>query len=214
MNFRFAWFPKFFHRPNVLVTFSMTFSWLNGKIERMTDTVVKVSRSSRRALTAILTALFVFGAVDVVSDLGDGATWRHVTVECLGLLATVLVLGWIWKQNLGLKSETLLLGARLSEANSELNSWKAKSNTLVEGLGAAIDQQLLGWNLSGAEREVAFLLLKGLSFKEIGQVRGTSERTIRQQAQDIYRKSGLTGRAELSAFFLEDLLTPRKPGPN
>ena len=62
-----------------------------------------------------------------------------------------------------------------------------------------------------AEREVALLLLKGLSLKEIAQVRSTSERTIRAQAQSLYGKAGVTGRAALSAFFLEDLLAPIGP---
>ena len=39
-----------------------------------------------------------------------------------------------------------------------------------------------------------------------------SERTVRQHAVSVYRKSGLAGRAELSAFFLEDLLLPITPG--
>jgi DNA-binding NarL/FixJ family response regulator len=50
------------------------------------------------------------------------------------------------------------------------------------------------------------LLLKGLSHKEIANLRSTSEATIRQQAASIYQKSSLSGRAALSAFFLEDLL--------
>jgi DNA-binding NarL/FixJ family response regulator len=63
--------------------------------------------------------------------------------------------------------------------------------------------------LTEAEREVALLLLKGLSNKEIAAVRAASERTVsREQAQSIYSKAGLTGRATLSAFFLEDLLAP------
>ncbi|MEY3046615.1 MAG: hypothetical protein RL242_3457, partial [Pseudomonadota bacterium] len=56
------------------------------------------------------------------------------------------------------------------------------------------------------------LLLKGLSFKEIAELRQTSERTVRQQAGEVYRKSGLGGRNELAAFFLEDLLLPN-PAP-
>jgi DNA-binding NarL/FixJ family response regulator len=43
--------------------------------------------------------------------------------------------------------------------------------------------------------------------KEIAE-RATSERTIRAQAAALYTKAGLTGRAALSAFFLEDLLAP------
>jgi DNA-binding NarL/FixJ family response regulator len=48
-----------------------------------------------------------------------------------------------------------------------------------------------------------------LSHHEIADVRNSSERTIRDQARAVYRKSGVSGRSELSAFFLEDLLLPR-----
>ena len=50
--------------------------------------------------------------------------------------------------------------------------------------------------------------LKGLRHKEIAELRQTSERTVRQQALAVYRKSGLNGRTDLAAFFLEDLLLP------
>ena len=52
------------------------------------------------------------------------------------------------------------------------------------------------------------LLLKGLGHKEAAALLERSERTVRQHAVSVYRKSGLSGRAELSAFFLEDLLLP------
>jgi DNA-binding NarL/FixJ family response regulator len=52
-------------------------------------------------------------------------------------------------------------------------------------------------------------MLKGLSHREVSEIRHTSEATVRQQALMVYRKSGLANRAELSAFFLEDLLLPR-----
>lgn len=48
------------------------------------------------------------------------------------------------------------------------------------------------------------MLLKGLSFKEIAVVRDTVEKTVRQQASALYRKSGLSGRHELAAWFIED----------
>ena len=51
-------------------------------------------------------------------------------------------------------------------------------------------------------------LLKGYSHKQIAALTERSERTVRQHAVSVYRKSGLGGRAELSAFFLEDLLLP------
>ena len=96
----------------------------------------------------------------------------------------------------------------LEVARVEGQRWRTEARTLLNGLGEAIDQQFSRWNLTEAEREVALLLLKGLSLKEVAQVRATSERTIRAQTRSLYAKAGVSGRAALSAFFLEDLLAP------
>lgn len=96
----------------------------------------------------------------------------------------------------------------LEIAKREGHEWRKQVQGHLQGLGLAISTQLTEWNLSAAEREVALLLLKGLSSKEIGTVRATSERTVREQARAIYLKAGLNGRASLSAYFLEDLLAP------
>lgn len=96
----------------------------------------------------------------------------------------------------------------LELARAQGQRWRAEARTYLDGLGEAIEAQFARWNLTEAEREVALLLLKGLSHKEVATVRAVSERTVREQARSIYAKSGLTGRASLSAFFLEDLLAP------
>ena len=85
---------------------------------------------------------------------------------------------------------------------------EAQARKQVEGLARSIDRQLDHWKLSAAEKEIAFLLLKGLSLKAIADLRGTGEKTVRAQSAAIYAKAGLAGRSELSAFFLEDLLVP------
>lgn len=89
---------------------------------------------------------------------------------------------------------------------AEAERWQLEARDAARGLTQAIDRQFERWGLSGAEREIGLLLLKGLSLKEVADVRGTSERTVRQQAQQLYRKGGLAGRTELAAYFLEDLL--------
>ncbi len=96
----------------------------------------------------------------------------------------------------------------LELARAQGQRWRNEARSLLNGLGEAIETQFSRWNLTEAEREVALLLIKGLSHKEIATVRAVSERTVREQARSIYAKSGLTGRAALSAFFLEDLLAP------
>lgn len=96
----------------------------------------------------------------------------------------------------------------LELARAQGQRWRAEARSHLDGLGAAIEAQFSRWSLTEAEREVALLLLKGLSHKETAQVRGVSERTVREQSRSIYAKAGLTGRTALSAFFLEDLLAP------
>lgn len=96
----------------------------------------------------------------------------------------------------------------LEVARKEGRRWRQESQVHVRGFGDAIDKEFSRWNLSIAERDVALLLLKGMSLKEIAAIRTTSERTVREQARSIYQKANLDGRAALSAYFLEDLLTP------
>ena len=91
----------------------------------------------------------------------------------------------------------------------ENEKWKEQSRKFLDGLSLAIDHQLSEWKLTVSEKEVAFLLLKGLSLKEIATARNTSEKTARAQSIAIYAKAGVSGRSELSAFFLEDLLVPQ-----
>ena len=119
-------------------------------------------------------------------------------------VGVVIVLRMNYRQ----REEQLELLRELEVARVQGQRWRKESRALLAGLGEAIDSQFSNWSLTDAEREVALLLLKGLSLKEAAAIRATTERTIRAQARTIYSKAGLTGRAALSAFFLEDLLAP------
>ena len=115
---------------------------------------------------------------------------------------------WLAYQSFLVYKNKLALIRDLDVARIQGRQWRDETRALLKGLGEAIDRQFLTWRLTEAERDVGLLILKGLSLKEIAAVRVTSERTIRTQARSIYAKAGLSGRAALSAFFLEDLLAP------
>ena len=91
--------------------------------------------------------------------------------------------------------------------------WRKEARDLIAGLGAAIDEQFERWKLSPAEKEVGLLLLKGLSHKEVAEARSVTEATARQQARAVYKKARLSGRHDLAAFFLEDLMLPTGDRP-
>ncbi len=170
-----------------------------------------LSTGERVIVTLILAAVAVMTLADVLGDWGSGGSTPHVGIELLVAGAAVLGLGWLWAHYLRLRRRLSEVHRSLEGAHAEAALWRGRHGQLLQGLSRAIDQQLNDWQLTPAEKEVAFLLLKGLSFKEIAPVRGASERTVRQQALAVYAKSGLAGRAELAAFFLEDLLVPSTP---
>lgn len=140
-------------------------------------------------------------AIDVLFALVDIVP---IVLVSVGLVLLIRISAQQREQTLGVVRD-------LEVARLQGQRWRTEARTLLKGLGDAIDEQFKLWNLTEAEREVALLLLKGLSLKEVAQVRSTSERTIRAQARALYAKAGLTGRAALSAFFLEDLMAPIGP---
>ncbi|MGZ6097858.1 MAG: helix-turn-helix transcriptional regulator [Myxococcaceae bacterium] len=149
---------------------------------------------------------------DLVEDWREGSKGLHLGLESVVLLLAAAGVWLLRSRNRRERAARRALRARLTEVSAAAESWRRETETLAAGLGRAIDSQFQLWKLTEAEREVALLLLKGLSLREIASLRETSERTVRQQSLAVYRKARLTGRAELSAFFLEDLLAPSTPG--
>jgi DNA-binding CsgD family transcriptional regulator len=165
-------------------------------------------RPLRALLAVVLAAAIVGGAVDLALDAPESWLSFHVIYELalIGLAVVTAYLLWRgWFRTRASLRETREL---LETHTAERDAWRASAEQALAGLGKAIDDQLRAWGLTGAEREVALLLLKGQSHKHIAHATGRSERTVRQHAVAIYDKSGLGGRAELAAFFLGDLEPP------
>lgn len=153
---------------------------------------------------ALFALIAAFVATDILFDQIDGVPLEHLMVE-FGILTSAVAGAAVMVWRLG------RLRRALREARADATHWQEANRTLVKGLGQAISQQFSDWGLSEAEAQVGLLLLKGLSLQEIADLRQTSERTVREQARSVYRKGGLSGRNELSAFFLEDLLPDLEP---
>lgn len=148
------------------------------------------------------------GVVDLVLDAPDTLFSGHVLFEVAMIaisLGAATFLGTGWYRTLRLARE---LRTNVRRHQVERDAWKSRTGHLLAGLGEAMGDQLEAWHLTPAERETALLLLKGFSHKRIARLTSRSERTVRQHAVSVYRKSGLAGRAELAAFFLDDLFLP------
>lgn len=167
-----------------------------------------MSTKEQAFVTIVLISIVALVGTDLVTDFREGVRWWHLLVEGATGLGALAGVYFILRSSFTLR-KTLALEQHTSSAlRAEAEKWRSEAKKHLDGLSRSIDQQLTGWNLTESEKEIAFLLIKGLSLKEIAAIRNTSEKTVRAQAISVYSKSGLTGRAELAAFFLEDLLAP------
>ena len=171
------------------------------------------ARSERFRSAAIFLGIVLLIGLDLVEDWRRGSRGYHLGLESVVLVLAAIGLFLLRARIRQERADARALRVGLAEARAAAESWRRETEALAAGLGRAIDAQFQLWRLTDAEREVAFLLLKGLSLREIAGLRETSERTVRQQSLAVYRKAGLAGRAELSAFFLEDLLAPPRRAP-
>ncbi|WP_404391269.1 helix-turn-helix transcriptional regulator [Pseudoalteromonas phenolica] len=168
-----------------------------------------MTRKDRLILLSTLLIITVLIAVDLSTDLKEGVALWHLVIEGAAGVMALIGIAYIFKDIVQLKQDLQSERALAKGYRAEAELWREKSKTYLDGLSILIDEQLTLWQLTPAEREVAFLLLKGMSLKELAELRGTSEKTARAQSMSIYAKAGLSGRSELSAFFLEDLLPAR-----
>ncbi len=163
----------------------------------------------RTLVGTALVVVFFSALFDYVEDTSEGATYMGLLLDTFLNIFVIGTLLYIWrKRPSATQSRNRHLEQVLKRSDKDLKRWQDKASELLRGLGKKINEQLDDWHLSQAEKEVALLLIKGLSTKELARYRGTSEKTVRQQASQIYAKANLDNRAELAAFFLEDLLLP------
>jgi DNA-binding CsgD family transcriptional regulator len=172
--------------------------------------VPRVFGTSGPTIISFLIAVCILS--DLVSDIEQGLPLYHMVGMGIGCVLSLVGLVLLWRLMRSTRAQARALQVALDSTRVDLQQWRSKTSEVLHGLGTLIDRQFAEWQLSPAEREVALLLLKGLSLKAIADLRETSERTVRQQALAIYRKGGIAGRAELSAFFLEDMLLPQGDG--
>lgn len=170
-----------------------------------------VNNQERVIVAGVLLLTCMLVGIDLFNDTGEGVALWHIVAEAATGLSALVALFYLLRGALVLRRQLRQEVESSSALREQAERWRAESRRHVDGLAKAIDLQLSQWQLTSAEKEVAFLLLKGFGFKEIARARDTSEKTARAQSAAIYAKAGLSGRSELAAFFLEDLLVPREP---
>ena len=166
------------------------------------------------ATAALFLALFAIDAVRAPEPF-DAFNFAVDLAEVV-LLAVAIALSVVAATEAReMKKERRALIDDLAAARQDGERWRDAARAHVTGLSRAIATQFIDWHLTESEADVAGLMLKGLAHKEIATLRNCSEATVRQHATAVYSKSHMGNRAQLTAYFLEDLLMPNvQPTPN
>lgn len=153
--------------------------------------------------------VLVDSAAETHAEWRSGQPLYEMADDLAMLVLSVVVAGMLvrefWQRQRSerdLREELKTAWGKISEMQGGLQ------HTVGNQYRDIVQKQFDTWRLSESEQDIVINLLKGLSFKEVAAVRNTHEKTARQQAANVYRKSGLAGRHELAAWFLEDLLDP------
>lgn len=161
-------------------------------------------------LTAVIAAVILgLTAFDLSRETGPQDLGEIIAdvIEKLVLVLGMAAVAWTVQGLRDVRDGQAALANNLARSFAQGDAWRAARQDELAALSRAIEDQFRVWHLTAAEIDIAGLMLKGASLKEIALARDTSEATIRQQAQSIYRKSGLSGRTELSAYFLDSLFS-------
>lgn len=159
-------------------------------------------------IAIILLIIMCLNFFDVLTDISLGVPVWHifsesiiVIVSGIGALFLIKDISARTSDISNLKQELLISDDKFRNISDEMKSARREYSTIIHS-------QFEQWSLTPSEQDVAMLLLKGLSFKEISAVRNTKEKTVRQQASVIYSKANVEGRHEFAAWFLEDFMQP------
>lgn len=169
----------------------------------------EVSRVTPLVVLAFL-AVVVSGVVDLALDAPASWLTPHVVVEVFLIALSLGLAVYLWRAWRRTSRTLDRTREELEQREEERDAWRERAGRLLRDLGEAMEKQFRTWDLTPAEREVALLLIKGYSHRQIARRTDRSERTCREHASSVYRKAGLAGRAELAAFFLEDVRLPEQ----
>lgn len=151
----------------------------------------------------------VWGLVAVQTACGAYFLWE-IFASLFGL--PTIPLRWQVRELVEIGASVgLILGALLGialalAASREINRADTARRLTTGQFTQVVNEYFTRLGLTGAETEIAWLLLKGMSLAEVAALRNTASGTVKAQCAAIYRKAGVTGKAQLFSTVVEDVL--------
>ncbi|MGB0938479.1 MAG: helix-turn-helix transcriptional regulator [Colwellia sp.] len=157
-------------------------------------------------IALILLVIMILNFFDVLTDISLGVPGWHIFTESLIVLVSAIGAIFLIKDIKARTSDIVSLKKELNISDDKLKNISEEMKNARHEYSEVIHTQFERWALTSSEQEIAMLLLKGFSFKDMSAVRNTKEKTVRQQASAIYSKANVEGRHEFAAWFFEDFI--------
>ncbi|HBS05415.1 MAG TPA: LuxR family transcriptional regulator [Leptospiraceae bacterium] len=173
-----------------------------GHLSRWMHSDIQVTL--RRIGLAIAGMIFIFTIYDIFHHLQEeGQITIHSLMEGIFLLGMTVIILAIRNSA---DQEFSRAARELSQTRQELDRFRIQNHDLMHDYRKAVQEQFQRWGFTEGEQKVAEKLIQGYSFKEVAAQLEKKEKTVRNQSQALYDKAGMTGRHDLAAFFLQDIL--------
>ena len=166
----------------------------------MGDIMLPILRNPKFS-TGLMGASALFFFQDVVNDLKEH--WKadisytasdlvHLIFEMIAVLALVIAIVEMLGNIRRLRDEKLRQTNQLKH--------------LREDFDELVHEKFAAWNLTPAERDVALMMLRGLTVEQISDLRNVSKGTIKVQSHKIMQKADVASRVELMSIFLDEFM--------
>ncbi len=162
-------------------------------------------RRFRILYISFMIGITIFGISDIIMNYYHIKTILHKIAEVGFVIIAVASGTYMWYSNRLSEKNLIEANSIIGEQKEELIEWKRKHGATLLEMREIIIERFKKWGLTPSEVELAIYLIRGFSHKQISGLLEKSERTVRNQSISIYKKTGMTGRSELAAYFLEDI---------
>jgi DNA-binding CsgD family transcriptional regulator len=169
-------------------------SQLEGGIDGHPEVLMKIRLPALvMGLIAVQVICTIVFFVDVTKDVVEtGGASLGMIPEALASLALFV----------GIAFEAVFL-LHLLRRKASLERSVGLASSALQGV---IESHFDEWKLTASERDVASLMVKGLSISEIAGVRGSAEGTVKAHLNAIYRKANARNRAEVLSHIMDTLI--------
>jgi len=150
-------------------------------------------------------------AFEIVQEIAGGEPYSSMVADTIIFVLSSITLLLLLADYLIQRKSLRSVQAQLDAARGRLLQIDESAPGIANKYRDIIQKQFEDWDLTGSEQQIAIMLIKGLSFREVAEIRKTKDKSVRQQATRIYKKANVTGRHELAGWFFEDLFVDVPP---